>query len=76
MSNALSALAPLDKEWGTFLKHHAVVTAGLWSKSRERAEQVAVERVAHQGWWGKLTKPMTIEKELISLGVYESNPLL
>jgi len=68
LAAALWAFAPCDVEWRSMLERHATVLNGLWLRSRERAELLAAEKVASQSWWSKLTKPTTMNKELLSLG--------
>jgi hypothetical protein len=74
LADALDALATCDDEWQPLLQRYAGSLRELWSQGREKAEIVARERVAEQGWWAKRFKRTSIEKELLRLGYSASSP--
>lgn len=72
IAQALSALAPCDPEWIALLERHAQKLQELLASSRNRALRVAAERVASQGWFSRLWKPTSIDREMLSLGFDET----
>lgn len=68
LAAALQALAPYAQDWQPMLERRAASLASLVRLAREKAELQVRAKVKSQSWFGRLTSPTSLERELLSLG--------